>query len=209
MNQNAYEISKKIVADLRPSLLSRPYIGIYNALGEQIYQDSDLDEYSEFITNFIKSNFGHLNIQDHSMPIGGKTMAFFKTSEKSMVIIYCKKGALGQLLSFKSAIPKYGALIDELIGDLPVPVPSQSSLVETQKKPSAGKSGLEIVPTLTKRLTGKEKFPIRESQILQFCDGNHSVDEIVDETNQTRIFVNQVIRKYQKKGWVKLVRKIS
>ncbi|MHC1590956.1 MAG: hypothetical protein ACXQS8_02625 [Candidatus Helarchaeales archaeon] len=207
MNEAAYKIAKRIVTDISPYLLSRPYIGIYNARGEQLYQDSALDEFSDFISNFIKTNFAHLNINDHSMPIGGKTIAFFKTSPKSMVVIYCKKGALGQLLGFKSGIPKYGPMIDEIVGDLPE-LASQESLLNVEDQSRTQKSGLEVVPTLIKKLTGKEKFPINESQILQFCDGKHSVDEIVKETGQPRLFINQVIRKYQKKGWVKLIRKI-
>lgn len=212
MNEGAWDISKQIVRELGPFLLSRPYIGIYNALGEALHQDADLDEFSDLISTFIRSNFAHLNVSDHSMPIGGKTLAFFKTTKKSMVVIYCKKGALGQLLSFKSQIPKYGPMIDEIVGELPE-LPSTSSPLISGEPEKAGKlekdTGLEIVPTLTRKLTGKEKFPIMESQILQFCDGRHSVDQIVDETDQTRIFINQVIRKYQKKGWLKLVRKLS
>ena len=80
-------------------------------------------------------------------------------------------------------------------------VPSIPSLKPKQKD-------LKRVPLLIKPLTGKEKMPLEDVKILQYCDGTYCVEEICQETLYAILRVNMVLRKYEKKKWLKVLRVI-
>ncbi|MFX0138923.1 MAG: hypothetical protein ACFFDN_35105 [Candidatus Hodarchaeota archaeon] len=69
-----------------------------------------------------------------------------------------------------------------------------------------GSRGFKDFPFLKKKLTGKEKIPIEVTRILQFCDGNHSIGDISEETGYPKIKVSQTIREYHKKKWIEIKR---
>ena len=46
-----------------------------------VYMDDGLKSYESFITNFSTENFRLLNKYDHSLPLSGIKLGFFKTSE--------------------------------------------------------------------------------------------------------------------------------
>jgi len=226
---DTYEaIAKDILANIGKLLATRPYIAITDAKGTIQYTDAPLEIYAKFIQSFVNDNFHLLQIGDHSLPLGGVNLAFFKMSSKSMVILYTVRGVTGQLLSFKARMPEFQARIDQLIGgliEIPTPIqephiysplgPSVSAdirstvsktLNSTGAVASATKAGLKTVPFLMRKLTGKEKFPLEDAQILQFCDGTNGLEDICAKTGYNRLKVDEVIRDYQKKKWIELKR---
>jgi len=213
--EDFYTIVKEIASVFGQLLISRPYFSIIDALGTIHYMDEPFGAYSEFIQNFVVSNFHLLNVGDHSFPLGGVNLAFFKLSSKTMIVIHTQKGPSGQLLSFKSKILDWGPRFDKLIGEIAPVVPTiQISEFSGEAEPaiitetSKDKAGLKTVPFLVKNLTGKEKFPIEEAQILQYCDGKHALESICEETGYPRLKIDEIIRRYQKKKWIEIRRVI-
>ena len=224
-NSSFEEIAREIVKDVGTQLVTRPYLSIVDFTGNIHYIDDPLASFTEFIHNFVKSNFYLLTVGDHSLPLGGVNLAFFKVSDKAMIVIYTVKGLSGQLLAFKTKMFDYSAKIDALLGHItPAEPAAPTPAVTTQTSETASystyettpaapapapppkKRGLRTVPTLTRELTGKEKFPIEVAQVLNFCDGKHSVKDICEKTGYTLLKINEIIRTYQKKKWVELKR---
>jgi len=211
-------VAKDISTQLGKSLVTRPYIAIIDLLGVTRYCDEPLEQFLDFMQNFIRSNFNLLQIGDHSLPLGSVNLAFFKASSKAMIVIYTVKGLAGQLLSFKSKMFEWTDQIEALLGDLEFPapaIPTETRTIGIQNEPEIQaaappppptKRGLKTVPFLTKKLTGKEKFSIEVAQILQACDGEHSVQDICSETGYPLLKINDIIRTYQKKNWITLKR---
>lgn len=197
----------------------RVYAAIIGGNGEIKYAREDFNEMISFIKSFILSNFNILQVGDHSFPMSGKNIGFFKISNKAMVILYMKTGHMGSLLAFKNKMYIYASRIDEQITDLTqITVEKEiENMGEISKEaPSSAigeppaKLALEgkfvKVPLLTKQITGKEKFPINEVKILQLCDGKHTIEDIIKSTNFTRLDIENVIRNYQKKKYLTLQR---
>ena len=207
-----YDISREIASELGVLLTVRPYCGIINALGEICYMDSDLEEYKPLIKNFMETIFPMVKVGDHSVPLSGTNMIFFKVSKKAMIILLTKKGALGQLLTFKNLMQKYTPRIDSLIGDIEITDErgiKESTIEEKgkeeipEKKEVDEKAKSQLLPLLIKSLKDI-KIPIEHATILSLCDGENDVDDIIKETKKDRLFINSVIREYQKKGYIKL-----
>lgn len=216
-----YQIKKEIVRELGRLMFSRPYISIVDGLGKIRYIDEELNEYKDFIKEFADKNFTLLEIGDHSLPIGGVSLAFFKPAPTFLIVVHSKKGPIGQLLSFKKIMYNYSPKIEELIGEIELPtkkiiIPEkikeeeEKEIVEQPKKEKlklkrAPKS--QRVPFLMKKL-GKQKFKIETSRILELCDGRHSITNICNETNYPKLKVEMTLRKYESKGWIKFKRVI-
>jgi hypothetical protein len=215
--EDFYSIVKEILATFGQIFVSRPYFSIIDMAGTIHYIDQPLEQFSEFIQNFTKDNFNLLNVGDHSLPLGGINLGFFKISPKTMIIIHTQKGPSGQLLSFKVKMFEWAPRIDKLIGDISTVV-SRVQIAESSEEGEPGVlpetlskekvAGLKTVPVLIKNLSGKEKFPIEEAEILQFCDGKHAVETICTETGYPRLKVDEIIRRYQKKKWIEIRRVI-
>ncbi|NVM54901.1 MAG: hypothetical protein HWN66_14450 [Candidatus Helarchaeota archaeon] len=212
-------VAQKISTALAKFFLPKVYVAIVDAVGTFHHIDTPaFDEHLYFIKNFIKENFPLLKIGDHSIPFGGINLAFFKISEKAIVILHTKKGRSGQLLSYKTVMFQWAKIIDELIGELNTeeePAESQQGDRDTQSdftpelppQPVEKKKGrLKTIPLLVNPSIEKGKFPIEEVRVLNLCDGTYSVDEIVEETKLPRLNVNFIIRKYKKKKWLKIMR---
>ena len=226
-------IAKDILTNVGKLLATRPYIAITDMSGSVLFIDAPLEIYAKFIQNFVANNFHLLQLGDHSLPLGGVNLAFFKVSDKAIIVLYTVKGITGQLLAFKGKMFEWTTRIDQLMGGpatplLPQQPPFQvtssvavpqviasvanATTVESTTLSSAGpatattKAGLKTVPFLMKKLTGKEKFPLEDAQILQFCDGTNSIEDICAKTGYARLKVDQVIREYQKRKWIELKR---
>ncbi len=211
-----YEVVKDISSLFGTMLGARPYISIIDGAGIIHYIDFPLEEYQEFITSFITSNFHLLGTGDHSLPLGGINLAFFKISKKVMIVLYTKKGRTGQLLAFKSQMDKWTSKIDELVGEVeilapPIQVPTgtvedEPEIMNQEAAKQVKSHGLRTIPSLIRDLTGKEKFPLDVATIFQYCDGEHSIEEICQLTDYPRLKVDNIIRKYQKKKWIDVKR---
>ncbi|MFX1293681.1 MAG: hypothetical protein ACFFD2_02305 [Promethearchaeota archaeon] len=209
-----YEIARSIHADFEKLIRNPLYIAIIDSAGVIHHIESQLQQFNDFIKNFVINNFNLLNIGDHSLPLGGINLAFFKITDKAMVILYTAKGRIGQLLSFKVKMHNWSKQIDELIGEVtPLPpaiqIPEGSAEIDHEpkiisEKPINNKKwhGLKKIPILIKKLKGNEKFPIEIAQILQYCDGKHDIDEICELTQYSRLKVDNIIRILQKKKWI-------
>ena len=208
--ESFYEIAKEIVNIFGKIFAARPYIAILDANGNIFFKEDQLKAHIDYIQNFVKANFNLLEVGDHSLPLGGVNLAFFKVSPKAIIVIYITKGFTGQLLAFRSRMQEWSAKIDELIGPITLlqdlsPAPKKEIIAESSQSGSGTLTqSLKRLPMLVKKLDGKEKFPIEVATILQFCDGKHSVEEICEKTSYPKVKVNQIISEYQKKKWVDL-----
>ncbi|MBD3228836.1 MAG: hypothetical protein GF329_11675 [Candidatus Lokiarchaeota archaeon] len=210
-----YQVSKKIVSEIGPRLTNRPYIAIIDKFGKIQYMDEMVEKYKEFMSGFVRNNFSFLRIFDHSIPISGLNMVFFKISKNIILVIYMKEGLVGQLLAFKKDMERYASEIDENIVLEPpeegAPEPSTQE-VEIEKpeeftEEERAEEEVIITPTLVKKmkkLKKKKKFPLNEIMVLNLCDGDHSVKEIAEEANIDVLAVWDVLEKYKKKKLVKI-----
>ncbi|MHA1652334.1 MAG: hypothetical protein ACTSYB_19285 [Candidatus Helarchaeota archaeon] len=205
-------IAKEISTSLRRVLVSKVYIAIVDALGTIHYITPEFDEYLYFIQSFIKKSFHLLEVGDHSIPFGGVALAFFKISSKALVILYMPKGPSGQLLAFKPMMNTWAKKIDELIGDISTQTESTSTQQNTKNIPEKPIKmrfeNVKRVPLLVKPLPEHKKFPLDTVTVLQYCDGTYSIEEICEETKFPRLKVELIIREYQKKKFLKIMRLI-
>jgi len=212
------EVTKEIVSKLGSILGVRVYVAVADRLGNLILSDRELDQFNEFMSSFVKSNFKYLKVGDHSMPISGKNIMFFRISDKAMVIIYSAKGRVGQLLSFKSLMPKYQNIIDKFVRDiepepisvelevekvLPASVAIPAVPVRTvEKKVFSRKMEFfkEIYPKVTKKLKDSAKFSLTISVILNYSNGNNSFSDLFDKVNISyEEFIDEFYRLYKAK----------
>ncbi|NVM27882.1 MAG: hypothetical protein HWN65_03485 [Candidatus Helarchaeota archaeon] len=61
------------------------------------------------------------------------------------------------------------------------------------------------LPVLNKKLS-EQKISFEAGQILKFCDGKHTIEEICYETDYNKLKVKEVIREYQRKKWIEIKR---
>ncbi len=217
--EEIYQLSKEIVISFSEVLATRAYISIIDAQGNFLHIDTPaFDEYICFIQNYVRDNFQNLALGDCSIPFGGINLGFFKISEKVIVVIYLKQGPSAQLFSLKAKIREWASKLDEVMAKLAPKIATadmQDASCQAEEsvpfipiarpvKPK--RKDLKRVPLLIKPLTGKEKIPLEDVKILQYCDGTYSVDDICDETLYAILRVNMVIRKYEKKKWLKVLR---
>ena len=142
------------------------------------------------------------------MPISGTNLAFFKASPKALIIIYTKKGLLGQLLVFKNKMEKYAPEIDKLIPEEPPEIEEIYQLEPTAVTEVVEETvQAKVIPKLLKKIGKKAKFPLNEVVILNFCDGTNCIRDIMREGSLERNAVWEILDKYKKKGWVKITYK--
>ncbi len=60
---------------------------------------------------------------------------------------------------------------------------------------------IELYPILLEKYIDK-KFSFEEGQVIQFCDGKHSIKQIAELTKKSETEILDVINKYQLKGWI-------
>jgi len=169
---------------------------IVSADGTINYIDPEITKFSDFIISFTKGNFTLLQPGDHSLPLSGTNIAFFKVTQKSLVILNSDKGPVGQLLAFKGRMQKYGEKIDLLL---------EAAIVEEETKASA-KAAVRV-PVLTVSISNK-KFGMEEAKVLHLVNGENTISDICEKTGIPQLKVDEILRRYQKKGWIKLKRLI-
>ncbi len=207
-------IAKEIEEYLGSIMGVRVYSAIVDRNGKIRFarEDFNENEMDVFVVNFVKNNFDMLEVGDHSFPISGKNFGFFKISDKSMVVLHTKKGPLGALLSFKNKMFSFADTIDDKLNDVMVQRKKGKERAGTATDSEQGVPKLLTqkkfakVPLLTKKLTGKEKFPINDVLVLNLCDGEHTIEEIIKKTRLARLAVENVIKNYEKKKYITLKR---
>ncbi len=198
-------IAKDIEYACSKLFVSKAYLAILDAIGFYHYVDHPMfDEFLYFIQKFALDNKDLMEIGDYSIPFGGTNLIIFKISAKAFIAFHAPKGPVGQLLAFKAIMGNWASKIDDLIGDLEE-IPEMTEEIEG-KKSTKQKSDLKQVPLLIKPLTGKEKFPLEEAAVIRYCDGTYSIEEICRATKYPLLKVDLIIRKYQKKNWIKIMR---
>ncbi len=218
------ELLERLVKNIRASysklFVTTAYIAIVDAVGTFHYLDTRaFDEHLYFIQNYVKDNFTLMTVGDCTIPFGGISLAFFKVSPKAIIVLYAPKGPSGQLLGFKIKMHEWAEQIDELIGDLDTQpktpslqqsCPKDLETVPTPSVPPMEKKvdSIKQVPLLIRPLSSKEKFPLEDTQVLQYCDGTSSIAEICALTNFPLLKVELIVRQYQKKNWLKILRTV-
>jgi len=171
-------------------------VAIVDSEGDIKYIDNEIKKFSEFVISFVKGNFTLLSPGDHSLPLSGTNIAFFKISEKALIILNSEKGPVGQLLAFKGRMQKYAEKIDKFL---------EAAIVEEETKASA-KAAVRV-PVLTVSISNK-KFGMEEAKVLHLINGENTVSDICERTGIPQLKVDEILRRYQKKGWIKLKRLI-
>jgi len=190
------DLIKILKEDIGKLLGANISICIVNSDAEIKYIDKNISKFSDFIISFTKGNFEILSIGDHSLPLSGTNIAFFKVSEKSLVILNSDKGPVGQLLAFKGRMNRYSSIIDDLLESIP----------EKGEEKAPVKAAVRV-PVLTVDIASK-KFGMEEAKVLHLVNGENTISDICDKTKLPQLKVDEILRKYQKKGWVKLKRLI-
>ena len=190
------DLVEQIKTDIGRLLGTNITVAIINSNAEIKYIDTAIKKFSDFIISFTKGNFDLLSVGDHSLPLSGTNIAFFKVSEKALVILNSDKGPVGQLLAFKGRMRKYSTRIDELLEALP----------EKEEKPAPVKAAVRV-PVLTVSIANK-KFGMEEAKVLHLVNGKNTITDICEKTKLPQLKVDEIIRKYQKKKWIKLKRLI-
>ncbi len=195
------DIANEIIEYMNKILSKATYLGIFGENDKVYYMQGALKKYLPFLQSYIEENFSLLGIGDHSIPLSGVNLVFFKTSEHSIVVLHTREGPVGQLLAFKSRMFRFADRIeDEIIQATPVKKEAESRKTITVSA--------ERIPVLTVSID-KKKFPMDEASILHKIDSKKTITEICEETKIPRLKVNEILKKYQKKGWVRLKRVIG
>ncbi|HUX99215.1 MAG TPA: hypothetical protein VMV49_06640 [Candidatus Deferrimicrobium sp.] len=207
-----YAISNEIVNIFGRIFATKPYIAILDGIGNIHHVDEPFSEHLEFIKDFVNKNFKFLQVGDYSFPLGGVNLGFFKISPKAVIVLYTTKGFIGQLLAFKARMHEWSQKIDEVIGDINIPVESVQNIVSEESKLIEERAAikkrklLRDVPILIKKISGKEKFSIDTAQVLNFCDGENSIEDICMTSNYNIVKVKEILWELEKKKWIAIKR---
>lgn len=217
------QIVKEISNSFKNLFVTKAHIALVDAAACFHYVDNPFfDQYLWQIQNYVKDNFHKMSSGDCTIPFGGMNLAFFKISEKCIIILLADDGPSGQLLAFKAKMWEWAPQIDEILGEFELDFeikPSDEAGASTDSDPEVPfvpvistedsakrRRDLKRVPLLIKPLEGKEKFPLEDLKVLQYCDGTLSVEEICQATLYSILRVNMIIRTYEKKKWLKVLR---
>ena len=214
-------IVKEISTKLGGLLAVKVYIGVSDSQGQLLYNDTELDQFSNFIETFVKNHFKYLKVGDHSLPISGRNIMFFRLP-KTMLVLYSIKGRVGQLLTFKSIFPKYINSFDQFVGEV-APEASPGEMVVEEVKPEVetiptvpGKVRekvifsrrdiyyKEIYPKMAKEFKKIAKFSLIASAILNYCNGENSILDLLDRLKlKEEDFISELYKLY-KANWIKI-----
>jgi len=73
---------------------------------------------------------------------------------------------------------------------------------ETEEEEYEFEAELWKIPFFTRKIKKKQKFPIYDSMVLNFINNENTVEEIMEKSEKSKEFVENVIEKYQRKGLV-------
>jgi len=211
--------------------------------GDFFYLDQDLGSHTEFIQNFIKTNFPSLKINDYAAPGSSVNFFIYKPAENFVFVFFSPEKTIkfGQLLSFKTQLNEYGQILEVTLGDYFQPlietpiddisvqsiaptveeyIPNDQEILdisidesseveeEIEQRPEFLEKELESevelwrIPYFTRKLKKKDKFPVQDSMVLNFINNENTIEEICEKSEQTREFVDEVLKKYEKKGLI-------
>ena len=211
-------IAKEIVSKMGNILGVRIHLAIMDRLGNLHYMDRELEPFKSFLTTFVSNNFRYLKVGDHSLPISGRNIMFFRISNKVMIILYSAKGRIGQFLSFKSMMPKYQQKIDELISDVEpevlgidlkaeqlgaaqvVPVKPLERVLYSRR----ASFYREIFPKLEKKIKESDKFNLTVSIILNYSNGQTNLLDLIDKHEIKEDEFYTEFYKLFKAKWIKI-----
>ncbi|NHI92474.1 MAG: hypothetical protein EAX96_08215 [Candidatus Lokiarchaeota archaeon] len=193
------KVAKLIYSKIGESLQTRPYIAIYDYNGNSLYQDKNLQDFSDTLSDFIKRNFKFLEVGDHSIPFSGRNLVIFRVTNKAAVVLYTIKGYVGQILSFKTILPEISFELDKIMGDIPEFVPAAPAFSIESEVPTEKKEIAKIFPNITKNVKKKDKFLIEEMAVLRFADGKNTIKEIVEKTGTNQEDVLRILESFADK----------
>ncbi len=191
VKEQIYQVVDEIKKIMGSLIGSRVYVGIYDNTGRIILEEEALGGFKDFISSFIKTNFKLLENNDHSLPLSGHGIIFFKINPKIMIVLYIIKGKVGQLLAFKPKMKYFEDKLAPLLGGTSnYSTTIQEAVLEEAvlpfSKPVMSRS-LDLCPKLKKKLSGKEKFDISEAKLFQFYNGESTLNEIKKELDDIEI----------------------
>lgn len=201
-----------------------PSVAIWNETGDIQYIDAILKNRLDYIKDYLATNF-HL-IDQYSLPLSGTLLGFFKISNRVVMILFQETGKIGTLLAFQGIIKAFSERIDgsidvvEQIKEIddsayeliqlvkiaegaPVPSPARVATPASTTPEPIARSLEEIYPYLEPKFT-KKKFSYKEGLILQHCTGKNSIPVIAQKSNFTEYEIQEIIQKYEGKGWLTL-----
>ena len=221
------ELKEKMVR-LMPE--QKTLIAVVSNLVEVKYIDPELEkERLNYIKDYVSSNFSLIEINQYSLPLSGILLGFFKISNKTMLVLYSETGKIGNFLAYRGIINTYTKKIDECIDLLqkiyenesiaydvirlkkvePFEAIPASSIEMSEKLTSVPSETLppsSVFPALVPKYA-KKKFAFKEGLILQFADGKNSIKDIIEKSNFSGQEVEEIIEKYEKKGWLQKIYK--
>jgi hypothetical protein len=223
-NEALFSIAKDLSSKLGSSLGVRVYVSIVDRTGKIVYIDEELKEFINLINTFVKYNFNLLNVGDHSIPLSSSNLVFVKISNRALVVLYTKKGLVGQLLGFKKYINEYFEPIDSVLKEsgtpegAPVTLTQSEQVAGTQeaveelpeevileKRVYQRKKYDKIRPILKKKLDSNLKLKLEESAILNYCVENKSISEMLElSENITTASIKKVLFKFLESKWIKI-----
>jgi len=201
------EVGKSIMDKMGKLTGVRVYVSITDREGNFIYFDSAFENYKDFIKDFVQANFLYLSHGDHSIPLSSENIIFFKSTAHAMIILFNPKGKIGQLLTFKSMVNEYSDSIERCtlkIESVSIEMSAKSS-ISLEMPPMEIKVPIfsrrekmfkNIKPTLGKKFKGKEKFNFEETLVLNKCDGNQSLFDILESPDLKDFEIIDILHKF-------------
>jgi len=211
-------ISRDIASKLGNLLGIRIHISIVDRVGNTLFMEREMEPFKQFIITFVSSNFRYLKVGDHSLPISGKNIMFFRVSDKVMIILYSAKGRIGQFLSFKSLMPKYKQRIDDLVqGIEPETVGIELKAEKAGVTPATVMKPVEkaifsrtklfyksIYPKLEKKIKESDKFNLIVSIILNYSNGKNTLLDVLEKVDVKESEFYTEFAKIVKAKWIKV-----
>ncbi len=193
------ELANEIKGSLSSLLSAEVSIAFVKDKVGIIYIDDKLLEFEQFITTFSSENFKLLNVYDHSLPLSGTKLGFFKTSPTALIVIHSHgTGPVGQILVFKSRIDLFADRIDEALLNAKGRVKLEEKALEESIPPSA-----QRIPIIEDKYR-KKKYTMEEATVIHNINGKRTIAEICKITEIPLVRVDEIISKYEKKKYIKL-----
>ena len=201
--EDLVKLAEEIKNNLKLLLEGELSVGFVSITEGIVYLDAPLKKYQEYINNFSSENFKLLNIYDHSLPLSGIRLGFFKTSESSITILAASgDGPVGQLLVFKSRIDLFSERIEEIISKVRVTAPL---IIEEEKEEGPPSEFDNIIPHIKDKYK-KKKYTMEEAVVIHQIDGEKSIAKISKIAELDVLKVEEIIEKYEKKKYIQLER---
>jgi len=208
-----------------------PAVALVGKNSEIRYMDPEILDQEKYIKEYINTNFSLIAVGEYSLPFSGLLLGFFKISVEAVLVAFLPEGKIGNLLAFRGVIDSMIQKIDTSLiafqkteeienmaykvirlrklsdDDLVAAAPAIEEMEVIAEEPTQDIKLSQIYPRLDDKYA-KKKFSFKESLIIQFCDGQHSIDIISKKSGYSEFDVEDVISKYEKKNWLKkLVKK--